>query len=287
MDGETMNSLTPEEQSLLDSTIEECFNSTTNTEEVNPETTDIPNNSKSLLISEVTARFSGAEWAKSIESSNVLLAGLGGIGSYVGFLLSRLNPKSINIFDDDVVEEVNLSGQLYNLNYIGLYKSDALYTIMADFSKYYDINSFHLRYSTSSPIYRIMICGFDNMEARKTFFYNWCSQLPLLSEEEKSKCLFIDGRLAAEEFQVFCLRGDYAYLIDKYRDKYLFKDEEAEITPCSYKQTSFCANMIASVIVNLFVNFHANQCNNTIERSLPFITYYDAKTMMFKTSDYD
>jgi hypothetical protein len=63
----------------------------------------------------------------------------------------------------------------------------------------------------------------------------------------------------------------------------LFDDSEAEETICSYKQTSFCANMIASVMVNCFVNFIANQCNPLIPRDVPFFTEYDASMMFFKT----
>ena len=43
------------------------------------------------------------------------------------------------------------------------------------------------------------------------------------------------------------------------------------------------ANMIASVMVNLFVNFVANQCKPLIERDLPFYTTYSAETMYYKT----
>ena len=43
------------------------------------------------------------------------------------------------------------------------------------------------------------------------------------------------------------------------------------------------ANMIASVMVNLFVNFVANQCNPLIERDLLFYTTYNAETMYYKT----
>ena len=41
------------------------------------------------------------------------------------------------------------------------------------------------------------------------------------------------------------------------------------------------ANMIGSIIVNLFVNFVAINSNDL--RDLPFITTYDAKFMFFKT----
>ena len=42
------------------------------------------------------------------------------------------------------------------------------------------------------------------------------------------------------------------------------------------------ANMIASVIVNLFVNFVANECSPIIDRDVPFMTSYAADTMYFK-----
>jgi len=42
------------------------------------------------------------------------------------------------------------------------------------------------------------------------------------------------------------------------------------------------ANMIGSVMVNLFVNFCANECNPLVPRDLPFFTEYNADTMYFK-----
>ncbi len=39
-------------------------------------------------------------------------------------------------------------------------------------------------------------------------------------------CLFIDGRLAAEEFQVFCIKGSDNYSMHRYSHDYLFSDEE-------------------------------------------------------------
>ena len=70
--------------------------------------------------------------------------------------------------------------------------------------------------------------------------------------------------------------------MDRYEKEFLFRDSEAEETLCSYKQTTFMANMIGSVMVNLFVNFCANECNPLIPRDLPFFTEYSADTMFFK-----
>lgn len=263
--------LTDEESALLEKTLIE-------THEM------LPQNSPTLLVDTITSRFSSATWYDKIQKTPVMLAGLGGIGSYVAFLLSRLKVECIAAYDDDFIESHNMSGQLYRIEDVGRAKASALYEIIRSFSNYYDFIGQSTLYTESSPVYKVMICGFDNMEARKLYFRKWKAFVNSFNTEEvKSECLFIDGRLAAEEFQVFCMKGNDAFLMKKYEEEWLFSDSQAEQTECSYKQTSFCANMIASVMVNLFVNFVANQCNPIIERELPFFTYYNAERMMLKT----
>ena len=88
-----------------------------------------------------------------------------------------------------------------------------------------------------------------------------------------------------EEFQVFCIKGDDSFNIKKYANGYLFEDWQAESVACSMKQTTYCANMIGSVIVNLFTNFISNTLDPVIPRDLPFKTYYDASMMYFKTEN--
>ena len=156
------------------------------------------------------------------------------------------------------------------------------------YSSYYRTGAFREPFTSMSSATSIMICGFDNMEARKVFFNSWKNYVELKPDSEQKHCLFIDGRLAAEEFQVFCIRGDDKYNINRYANEFLFSDSEADETICSYKQTSFMANMIGSIIINLFVNFCANDLKDEekplLERDLPFLTTYDASSMMFITN---
>lgn len=243
----------------------------------------LPPNSPSLLIDESSSRFSSAIWFNKIGEQTVVLAGLGGIGSYVAFLLGRLKVARLIIYDDDIVDETNLSGQLYDTNAVGNGKAISICRILRNFSSYYSTLTYSERFGRDSIVTDIMICGFDNILARRVFYDKWKTHVNVLTEERKANCLFIDGRLAAEEFQVFCIKGTDTYLMEKYERDWLFDDKEAEEILCSYKQTSFCANMIASVMVNLFVNFIANKCEPLIERELPFYTNYDAERMYFKT----
>ena len=262
--------LSAEEEQILEQAISEAHN-------------EIPSNSPTLLQDETTIRFSSAIWYEAIQSKTIILAGVGGIGSWTALLLARLRPLALYIYDPDTVDAANISGQLYSISDIDEPKVRAMNNMAHSFATYYSIYAVEERFTEQSVPNDIMICGFDNMEARTTFFRAWKSRVESKPENERANCLFIDGRLAAEEFQVLCIKGDDTYNINRYESEFLFSDEEAEETICSYKQTSFMANMIASVMVNLFVNFVANQCNPIIDRDLPFFTTYNAETMFYKT----
>lgn len=262
--------LSEEEQAILDQAVEDAHQ-------------EIPTNSATLLVDEATSRFSSAIWYENIQKKTVILAGVGGIGSYVGFLLARMKPASMFIYDDDIVETVNMSGQLYGQSDLGRTKVSALAEMIRNYAGYSSVFAINERFTNESEASDIMICGFDNMAARRLFFNKWVNHVQSKPEEERKNCLFIDGRLAAEEFQVLCIKGDDEYNINRYNNEFLFSDAEADETICSYKQTTFCANMIASYMVNLFVNFCANQCEPLIDRDLPFLTTYNAETMYLKT----
>lgn len=263
--------LSPEEESMLAQALES-------------EHQEIPVNSQTITVDETTSRFSGAIWYEEIQKQTITLAGVGGVGSYVGFLLGRLKPQRLIIYDPDRVETVNMSGQLYGQTDVGSSKSVALSNMIRNYANYNNIVALNDRFDDNSEATDIMICGFDNMEARKVFYERWKQRVlsyPTGSNDRK-KCLFIDGRLAAEEFQVLSIQGNDDRAMKEYEGKWLFSDIEAEETICSYKQTTFMANMIASVMVNIFVNFVANQCNPIIDRDVPFFISYDASTMFTK-----
>lgn len=268
---------------IYDRLVEELMSSPVSTEE--PSTTEPTLEIKTLNVESVdstTIRFSGASWFKYFENKNIILAGLGGIGSYVAYLLSKFKPAYLILYDPDKVEFVNLSGQLYSSKDVGNYKSAAICSKIEAYSGYSRYIECREKFSPTTTPMDIMICGFDNMGARKVFFKSWCQHLKDLDDEAKKKCLFIDGRLAAEEFQIFAITGDNDYAINEYKDKYLFSDDEADATVCSYKQTAFCACMIASYMVNLLANFAALMSGDNF-RTLPFKTSYDATIMLFKT----
>lgn len=241
---------------------------------------------KEYLIDNTAARFSSAEWLETMRKTAIEIAGLGGIGSWTSLLISKLQPATLTVVDRDVIESVNIGGQFYSCNDIGVAKASAISNMLTTFSNYYrtvakKIDIKDLSYLSGG----IAICGFDNMKARKIYFNYFKNHIQHLPLDMRSKLLYIDGRLAAEELQVFAISGDDTYHLDKYEKEYLFSSEEAERTICSYKQTSYCASMIGSIITNIVVNFLTNLNKPIMPRDVPFYTMYNASLMYFKTSN--
>lgn len=257
-------------------------------EEFPPEpasSSQLPENSPTLLLDESTSRFSGAEWYEKIKNSRIILAGLGGIGSWCALQLARMTPASIVLYDDDVIEMANMSGQFYGSSDVGNYKVDAVIDSLHRYTNISNVYGVRERFTSSTEAGNIMMCGFDNMSARSVFFQSWRNHVQSLSEEERAECLFLDGRLSIDCLQVFAIRGSDAYNMKRYEEKFLFDDSQAEATVCSMKQTTYLACMISSFMVNLFTNFIAETLNPVLPYALPFFTEYDAQNMLFKAEN--
>lgn len=261
----------------------EPTSSTSSTEPKDHTSTPLPLNSPSLLVDEATTRFSGASWFDEIQKSRVIIAGIGGIGSNVAFQLARMAPANITLYDEDIVERVNMAGQLYSTNDIGQRKVDAIASMISAYTLAKQVNAVPSKFTNSTEAGDIMICGFDNMAARKTFYNSWKRHVQTLTPDSRAKCLFLDGRLSIDTLQIFCIQGDDKVSMDRYETEFLFSDFQAEHTICSMKQTTYLACMIGSLMVNLFTNFIANSLNPIIPYDLPFFTEYDSPNMLFKT----
>jgi hypothetical protein len=104
-------------------------------------------------------------------------------GSYVGFLLARVKPKAIFIYDDDTVDEANMSGQLYGLEDVGKTKVGALAEMVSNYANYYGICGIR-KFILSGTVYwastglildedlnPLFLCTIDLSEKEKTKCY--------------------------------------------------------------------------------------------------------------------
>lgn len=220
-------------------------------------------------INNKTVRFSSAPWFKP--GVEVFIGGSGGIGSWLALFLARQEAK-IYLFDMDLVDEVNLAGQCFGVNDIGKTKTGATKARIKEMCGHENVELYE-EYTEDSMTNKFIFSAFDNMKARKCMFDKWKAEY-----KDDKEALFIDGRLLAEIGQVYFVTNDK---IEQY-EKTLFLDEEVELEDCSYKSTSHCSALIASLIVSGFNNHLTNINAGDLMRELPFSIIYELPLLNFK-----
>ena len=220
-------------------------------------------------LTDFRIRFSDVEWAQNLKE-DIMVGGAGGIGSWLTLFLSRIG-HTIYVFDFDTVDKQNIGGQLYGEEQISLSKVDALTNICKYLTGDTNVKPMNERVTSDTPISNIVFSCFDNMQARKTLFESW--------KANPDRELFIDGRMLAELGMCFFVKkGDEA----KY-EATLFEDGEVQEAPCSYKATSHCGAMLASMMVSGFNNYMYNNAVKADIREIPFKSEFLLPLMIFKT----
>lgn len=212
---------------------------------------------------QTTNRFKDAPWFPENDEF-CMIGGAGGIGSWLTFFLTKAGFKPI-VYDFDIIEEHNLGGQLFRTQDVDSLKVRALSSIISSFCGV-EITTFNERIDINSPTHHFCFSAFDNMKARKDFFEVWKKSV----ENCPVTPIFIDGRLTMEQLQIFAVTPKD---IDKYANEHLFNDSEVEDAPCTLRQTSHTAAMIAAHMTSIFTNHITNIYEREVVRDVPF--YYE------------
>lgn len=213
-------------------------------------------------------RFKDAQWSNP--NFKVTVGGAGSIGSWLLLFLSRIG-YPIYLYEMDTVEVSNMGGQLYGKNDIGSTKQESIRNHLYNFAMYDEIESMG-KYESESFVTPIVFTCFDNMKSRKEMFEKWKKTI-----KEDELCLFVDGRLTAESFQMYIVTPERI----KGYEKTLFEDKEIPDLPCSYKSTSHIAAMLASQMTTAMTNAVTNFLFGNI-RDIPFETKYEASLFMYE-----
>ncbi len=244
-------------------------------------------------ISQASMRFRGAEWFNATQQ-DVTLIGAGGLGSNIAVSLCRLlGNKKLVIYDPDVIEYKNLAGQNFGISNLGEDKAMTVKEQCLNFNPSLHCIGNNQSFEEFRSLPFATVTGLDNMATRSLVYYKWIQKIEErrgmeVPPDDITTRILIDARLSAETWQVFCITSDNKKAQEEYESKWLFSDEEADEGVCSYKQTAFAAQMCASFVTNLYVNF----CTNSIKgkddptrRFLPFMTEYDASQMILRFQD--
>lgn len=113
----------------------------------------------------------GANIQALLSQGNIAIAGLGGLGSNIAYSLARIGVGHLHLIDFDVVDITNLNRQQYFIQHIGMYKTDALKSLLLQINPYLDIRTDCVKVTEENLIELFrendIICeAFDNPEAK-------------------------------------------------------------------------------------------------------------------------
>jgi molybdopterin/thiamine biosynthesis adenylyltransferase len=171
----------------------------------------------------------------------VTLIGCGGIGAATAICLAKMGIRYLSLFDGDKVAEENMATQLHTIASEGSNKVDAVAQLINQFSDECMINRNPVNigpigYGLSS---QIVISAVDSIQARKDI---WAAL------RKRQVEWYIDARMAAEEFQIYCVdlkNTDYSWYEKMLAEQ---SDETTPDLPCTQKATIFCSFAIAGEI---------------------------------------
>jgi molybdopterin/thiamine biosynthesis adenylyltransferase len=209
-------------------------------------------------VLESRSRFSSIEWAG--QTREITVGGVGTIGSNIAIPLARSAEHTILLYDDDIIDIVNLSGQMFSLKALGKHKAIVVRDLMLSFTEISDrnVHVFTSRIEDGTYVSPVCFSCFDNMKARKAMFNNW--------KKLDNKEIFIDGRMTIESYEVYSVTPD---MIEQYEET-LFSDEDVPDQICSLKNTTHTGFLIAGRMMSAFTNHLANVATGIPMREVPF-----------------
>ncbi|MCD4762346.1 ThiF family adenylyltransferase [bacterium] len=173
----------------------------------------------------------------------IALIGYGGIGSPTGLLLSIMGCNDLTLKDGDRVEDHNFPNQVFFKEDEEIFKVDAGRSVITKFTDC-DPKISHRYYESCDELSGVVISGVDKMSVRQTIWdgvkYN--VDVPL----------YIDGRIGAEQIEVFTIRPSDIEDIEFYEEKWLFDDSEVAELPCTGRSIMYIGFMIAALIASQF-----------------------------------
>lgn len=106
-----------------------------------------------------------------LSQGSVAIAGLGGLGSNIAYTLARIGVGHLHLVDFDVVDITNLNRQQYFIEHLGMYKTDALKSLLFRINPYLDIRTDCIRVNDKNlqELFQddAIICeAFDDPEAK-------------------------------------------------------------------------------------------------------------------------
>lgn len=176
----------------------------------------------------------------NMKDTSVVLIGAGGIGAITAITLGKMGVAYLEVWDGDVVEQVNLATQFFPASALGYDKSTM---ISVDIQKYAP-GVINYPMGMIEPddylVSQIIISALDSIDTRKMLWND------VLFDDRSKWSWYLDARMGAEEFMLYTVKRDDADWYDLHLEKW--SDDMIPDLPCTEKATIYTANGAAAFI---------------------------------------
>ena len=189
------------------------------------------------------------------------IIGTGSVGSFLTLSLVKMGAHMVEVWDDDIIDEVNISNQFYRIKDIGEYKCDALQKIISDFEGVSIVNN-ATKCNGTQKLSGIVIVALDSMLPRKRI---WDS---IKGKEDVQ--LFIDPRMGGRVARIYAVNPRSG--IEEY-EKTLYTDDDSAPERCTERTIIYNVLGIASMVCKLVEDHFKTPVTGCNELILDYATY--------------
>jgi molybdopterin/thiamine biosynthesis adenylyltransferase len=207
----------------------------------------------------------GRHWGlidvERLHTAPIKIIGTGSVGSFTALSLVKMGAHSIEVWDDDLIDEVNISNQFYRIKDIGEYKVDALQSLINDFEGVSIVNHVN-KCNGTQELSGIVIVALDSMLPRKRI---WDS-IKGKSDVE----LFIDPRMGGRVARIYAVNPRNG--INEY-EKTLYTDDDSSPERCTERTIIYNVLGISSLIAKIIEDHFTSPAMGCREIILDYATY--------------
>ena len=178
--------------------------------------------------------------------SEVTIIGAGGIASALVTILAQMGFHRFHIWDDDKLEEHNLSTTAYPDDFVGASKVSCAKEMIYKFNKKAVVDMYLKRWEPGCHLSDIVLLTPDNMETRLDVHMQW--------KRNNNRKALIDMRMGALTMEVISVDKDNDNFGKTWQPSSAISDEA-----CTAKHTIFTANVVAGLGASQLFNVLHNR----------------------------
>ena len=176
----------------------------------------------------------------------VTIIGAGGIASALVTILAQMGFKKFHIWDDDKLEEHNLSTTAYPEDFLGMPKVGCAAEMIYKHNSKIDVTTYITRWEPGNHLSDIVLLTPDNMETRLDVHMDW--------KRNDNRRALIDMRMGALTMEVISVEKDNDNFGKTWQPSNKISDEA-----CTAKHTIFTANIVAGLGASQLFNVLHNR----------------------------